>query len=157
MYIENEEHLHINVIEFIRDKYPDAIINPGLGELQRTSEDRIISWRKGYQKGTADIIISNRHFRYVGLAIQLKTTKGTGHLSDEQIAYLRNMEINGFKVMISNNYNDIIIEITQYMNGLRLICPKCLKRKKLYKTKESLDNHMMTFHRCSLSDVQTVN
>ena len=53
--IENEYDLHTKVVEFVRKRYPSALITAGLGELQDTSRKRIDSWKKGYQKGQPDL------------------------------------------------------------------------------------------------------
>ena len=52
----NEYDLHTKVVEFIGRSYLEAILTPGLGELQGTSGKRISSYRKGCQKGQPDII-----------------------------------------------------------------------------------------------------
>ena len=121
--------------------------------MQHTDHIRLMAWRKGYQKGTADISILNRHYKYEGFVIELKTPNGTGRLDDKQVEHLRDMEINGYKVLISNDYSDIILQISDYMEGVRIVCPQCKKRHKFYKNKDSLNNHLMTFHRCCLNDV----
>ena len=36
----------------------------------------------GYQSGHYDILITNRHIKYTGLAIELKTPSGKGKLQD---------------------------------------------------------------------------
>ncbi len=49
--IHKEFDLHVAIVKFIRDKYPQAVIIPGLGELQNTEDSRIKSWQKGYTAG----------------------------------------------------------------------------------------------------------
>ena len=74
----NETDLHKKVIDFIRKYYPQAIIIPGLGELQRTPGCRIEAWQKGYKGGQPDILIANQSNDFIGLAIELKTPAGGG-------------------------------------------------------------------------------
>ena len=67
--IEDEYDLHTKVTHYIRRFYPVAglagpAITPagviaGLGELQDTSSKRLKSYKKGYQKGQPNIIITN--------------------------------------------------------------------------------------------------
>ena len=54
---ENETDLHYKVVQYIRHFYPEAIIVPGLGELQDTPNKRIDAWKKGYLKGQGDLLI----------------------------------------------------------------------------------------------------
>ena len=62
--IGNETSLHYQIIKVIRRFYPHALLLPGLGELQDTSSKRIDAYRKGYQRGQADIVIGNKHVSY---------------------------------------------------------------------------------------------
>ena len=71
----NEYDLHTKVVQYISRFYPDSIITPVLGELQDTSNKRISSYRKGYQKRQPDIIINNLHRYYNELCIKFKTSK----------------------------------------------------------------------------------
>jgi hypothetical protein len=70
LHINNEQSLHTNVVDFIRRNYPDAILHAGLGEMQHIEHIRLMAWRKGYTKGTADISILNRHYKYEGFVIE---------------------------------------------------------------------------------------
>ena len=69
----NEHDLHYKVVDFIRKYYPEAIVIPGLGELQHTSAMRCDAWQKGYKGGQPDILIANKNNDFIGLAIELKT------------------------------------------------------------------------------------
>ena len=62
--IENEIDLHIKVTEFLRKTYPHSITVSTLGELQDTASKRIQSYRKGYMKGSPDLLILNLHKKY---------------------------------------------------------------------------------------------
>ena len=76
----NEFDLHAKVIDFIRRFHEDANIVPGLGENQVTEKMRIESWQKGYTRGQCDILLANRHKKYTGMAIELKSPAGLGRL-----------------------------------------------------------------------------
>ena len=71
----NEYDLHVKVIGFIRRFRSDAVIVPGLGEMQRTSGLRHEAYVKGYLGGQPDILVLNHHCHYSGLAIELKTQR----------------------------------------------------------------------------------
>ena len=130
------------------------MISAGLGELQDTSEKRISSWAKGYTKGQPDIIIHNYHKNYTGFAIEFKTPTGMGVVSEHQQKLLEKYKNNGYKTIISNDYDLIIIEINDYFLYVRIKCPYC---RSGFKNKCTLAIHKKYFHRItehSLEEVQ---
>ena len=116
--MENEYDLHTKVVEFMRKRYPSALVVAGLGELQDTSKKRIDSWKKGYQKGQPDLVIQNLHRTYSGLCIEFKTPPGNGVLSESQKAQLEKYRLNNYKVVVSNDYDSLVDEIKEYMRDL---------------------------------------
>ena len=136
--IESEFDLHTKVVAYIRRFYPDALIIAGLGELQDTQNKRIASWRKGYQKGQPDIIIGNPSKRHIGFCIELKTPKGTGSLSKEQGDLLKKYRRNGYRCMVSNDYDLIVREVIEYFKDLRIKCEYCSRG---FLSEKSLSSH----------------
>ena len=126
--IENEFDLHRKVVDYIRRFYPDLLFVAGLGELQDTSDKRIKSWQRGYQKGQPDLIVTSHHKRYNGFCLEFKTPTGRGVLSDAQDQLLKKYADNGFKTLVSNDYDVITREISAYCEGLRLPCQYCPKK-----------------------------
>jgi len=112
--IINETDLHTSVVKFIRENYPSAILVAGLGEYQNTKDLRVDCWKKGYQKGQPDLMILNKNFHFSAFAIEFKSPKGTGELSLEQKRYLARLRKQNWKTMVSNDYVEIIIELTKY-------------------------------------------
>ncbi len=86
--VRNELELHTAVCHYARSRYPLVRISPGLGELQDTSDKRIVCYRKGYQGGQPDLIVHARSGQFSGLALELKTPKGDGVLRDNQREWL---------------------------------------------------------------------
>ena len=86
------------------------------------------AYLKGYSGGQPDIILLNYHTRYKGLAIELKSPTGLGIISKNQQNYINVLENNGFKTIISNNYDEIITTIIMYSMGIRYLT-KNTKRK----------------------------
>jgi hypothetical protein len=123
----NEYDLHTKVIDFIRKFYPQAIICPGLGENQITADLRIKSWAKGYQKGQPDIILLNKHKRFSGLVIELKSPTGNGVVSPEQNIYLVRLQEEGFKTLLSNDYDFLLKSIVEYFQDVQSLCTQCGK------------------------------
>ena len=118
--INNEKELHYKVVDYIRNFIKEAIIIPGLGEHQINSSVRTDAYLKGYTGGQVDIILLNYHTHYKGLAIELKTPTGLGIISDKQQNYINSLENNGFKTLISSNYDEIITTIIKYSMGIAL-------------------------------------
>ena len=116
--IENETDLHVKVVSFLKKRFPHSIFVASLGENQDTSIKRIDSFNKGYIKGTPDLIINNLHKYYTGFPIEFKTPKGYGTLSNEQSNILSNYQLNGFKTLVSNDYDHIIEQIIEYSRDL---------------------------------------
>ena len=140
----NERDLHFKVIDFIRKYYPQALLYAGLGELQDTVNKRIYAKSCGYMKGQSDIIINNLHKTFNGLTIELKTPNGKGVVHEKQNAFMNMSVLNGHKVLLSNDYDEILTEIINYMRDTRILCIYC-KRK--FKNVETLTIHHKYIHR----------
>ena len=106
--IENEMDLHVKVVSFLKKRYPHSFFTVTLGENQYTVHKRIDSFKKGYLRGSLDLIINNLHKYYSGFAIKMKSPKGNVVLSPDQSMILRQYQNNGFKTLVSNDYDKII-------------------------------------------------
>ena len=82
--IENEMDLHVKVVSFLKKRYPHSLFTVTLGENQDTAHKRIDSFKKGYLRGSPDLIINNLHKHYTGFCIEFKSPKGNGVLSPDQ-------------------------------------------------------------------------
>ena len=141
--IENETDLHTKVVSFIKKRYPNSIFTATLGENQDTSVKRIESCKKGYLRGSPDLIINNLHKHYTGFAIEFKNPNGKGVLSPDQSMMLRQYENNGFKTLVSNDYDYIIEQLIVYFRDSRIKCLYCPRR---FISPQSLKNHIKSFH-----------
>ena len=139
----NETDLHFKVVDFLRRFYPGCIMVPGLGELQFTPERRVSSFRNGYTSGQPDLLILNSHKQYTGLAIELKAPKGDGRLSNNQQEFLENLQKAGWKTLMSNDYDEIVMEIMKYFVEVRFKCQQCTRA---FKTKANLQEHENCTH-----------
>ena len=142
--IENETDLHVKVVSFLKKRFPYSIFVAPLGENQDTSIKRIDSFNKGYIKGTPDLTINNLHRYYTGFAIAFKTPKSYGTLSNEQFNILFHYQLNGFKTLVSNDYNRIVEELLVYFRDVRVKCSFCPRR---FISSQSLRNHIKGFHK----------
>ena len=142
--IMNEKDLHYNIIKIIRNIIPDALIVPGLGENQITSSLRCDAHSKGYSGGQPDILLLNYHKYFNGLAIELKTPKGNGILSDNQEIFLNRLSDNNYKIIVSNDFTDIILQLIEYKKHLMYKCKYCIR---YFYSPESRSNHYRYFHK----------
>ena len=142
--IENEMDLHTKVVSFLKKRYPDSIFIATLGENQDSSKKRIESYRKGYLRGSPDLIINNLHKHYTGFAIKFKNPNGKGILSDDQSNMLQQYQNNGFKTLVSNDYDQIIKQLIEYFRDVRIKCSYCPRK---FISPLSIENHIKSFHK----------
>ena len=79
-------------------------------------------------------------------SFRLKTNplKGNGVLSPDQSMILLQYQNNGFKILVSNDYDQIIEQIIEYFRDVRLLCSYCPRR---FISPQSLSNHIKIFHK----------
>ena len=139
--IENKTDLHTKVV---KKRYPYSIFTAILGENQDASKKRIESHKKSYLRGSPDLIINNLHKHYTGFAIEFKNPKGNGILSYDQSKMLRQYQNNGFKTLVSNDYDYIIEQLIEYFRDVRIKCSYCSRK---YISSLSIQNHITSFHK----------
>ena len=142
--IENETDLHVKVVSFLKKRFPHSLFMATLRENQCTSAIRINSYNKGYLRGSPDLIINNLHKHYTGFAIEFKNPNGKGILSPDQSMMLRQYQNNGFKTLVSNDYDHIIEQLIEYFRDARILCSYCPRR---FVSSQSLKNHIESFHK----------
>ena len=136
--------LHVKVASFLKKRYPHSLFTITLGENQDPVHKRIDSFKKGYLHGSPDLIINNLHKCYSSFAIEMKSPKGIGVLSPDQSMILRQYQNNGFKTLVSNDYDQIIKQIIEYFRDVRILCSYCPRR---FISSQSLRNHIKGFHK----------
>ena len=142
--IENEMDLHVKVVSFLKKRYPHSLFTVTLGENQDTVFKRINSFKKGYLRGSPDLIINNLHKHYTGFCIEFKSPKGNGVLSPDQSMILLQYKNNGFKTLVSNDYDNIIEQVIEYFRDVRIKCSYFPRR---FISSQSLRNHIKFFHK----------
>ena len=142
--ILNENHLHCQVVKYIRRYYPDVLMAATLGELQDTSFKRSKSYNQGYTSGSSDLLIFEPNHHHNMLTFEFKTPNGRGILSDRQLLFNNKLKNRGTKSIISDDYDHIIKELNDYMFTRRICCDHCLKK---FKTERTLNQHKKYFHR----------
>ena len=142
--IENETDLHVKVVSFLKKRYPHSLFTVTLGENQDTVYKRINSSKKGYLRGSPDLIINNLNKHYTGFCIEFKSPKENGVLSPDQSMILQQYQNNGFKILVGNDYDQIIEQIIEYFRDVRTLCSHCSRR---FISSQSLSNHIKSFHK----------
>ena len=98
--IENETDLHTKKVFFLKKRYPHSIFSVGLGENQDSVNKRINSFKKGYLRGSFDLIVHNLHKHYTSFAIEFKTPNDRGVLSPDQSLMLRQYQNNVLRLLL---------------------------------------------------------
>ena len=142
--ISNEKELHYKVVQLIKDYYPDAIMVAGLGENQDTEEKRLDSYKKGYLRGTPDLMILNYHKDYRGLCIEFKSPTNNYEVSESQLKMKAQYSQNNYAFILSNDYDKISKLIHKYFAGVRIPCDYC---SKAFRKTKTLNTHYRIFHR----------
>ena len=140
--IENETDLHVKVVSFLKKRYPHSLFTVKLGENQDTVYKRIDSSKKGYLRGSPNLVINNLHKNYTGLCIEFKNPNGIGVLSPDQSMMLQQYQNNGFKTLVSIDH--IIEQIIEYFRDVRILCSRCPRR---FISSQSLRSHIKGFHK----------
>ena len=126
--VENETDLHVKVVHFLKKRYPHSLFTVTLGENQDTVYKRIDSFKKGYLRCSPDLVTNNLHKNYTGFCIEFKNLNGRGVLSPDQSMMLRQYQNNGFKTLVSNDYDHIIEQLIEYFRDVRILCSHCPRR-----------------------------
>ena len=120
------------------------MMNASLGENQDSSEKRIISYKAGYMQGIPDFNIMEVNAKYNGFFIEFKSPTLKGVLSPSQKQNLERLTLRGYRCYLSDDYDDVIREINNYMMTRRIKCQYC-KRK--FKSEITLNNHKIYFYK----------
>ena len=152
--IESETDLHVKVVSFLKKRYQHSIFTVTLGENQDTSKKRIESHNKGYLCGSPDLIINNFRKHYTGFAIEFKNSNGKGILSYDQSKMLREYQNNGFKTLVSNDYDYIIEQLIGYFRDVRVKCSYCQRK---FISSLSIKNHIKSFHKMTQRNETILN
>ena len=142
--IGNETDLHYKVVDLIRRYYPDSILVAGLGENQDTEDKRLDSYKKGYMRGQPDLMVLDYHKDYKGLCIEFKSPTNNYHVSKAQYVLMEKYSSNNFIFILSNDHDEICIEVHDYMKGIRVPCKYCIKH---FYNNDTLETHYRVIHR----------
>lgn len=140
----NERNLHQKTVDYIRKYHPTVLFNASLGEIQDTPEKRKKAYKMGYSAGMVDLMIYEHSKDFNGLAIEFKSPNGLGVVSEKQENMKNRLEERGYKYILSDNYDDIIIELNDYLSNRRYKCYYCRLK---FKSLDTISNHLRVIHR----------
>ena len=147
--ISNERELHYKVVQLIRNYYPDSLLVAGLGENQDTEDKRLDSYKRGYERGTPDLIILDNHKDFRGLCIEFKSPTNNYEVSESQLKIKEKYMKNNYAYILSNDYDKMSKLLHKYMAGVRIPCEYC---NKAFRKKKTLNSHYRVFHRIEKND-----
>ena len=75
-----------------------------------------MSYKMGYTTGFSDLIIYEHSKDHNGLCLEMKSPICLGILSEKQQSIQLKLKERGYKTITSSNYDDIIIELNDYLN-----------------------------------------
>ena len=116
-YYINEAGLQTHIINFIKQYYPKVRYCASLGgqfipkHLTKTLKKKA---RSGYVSGFPDLQITEARGGYFGLFIELKFDK-TRYTTQEQKAWLKDLEERGYKAVCCKGYTETIETINKYL------------------------------------------
>lgn len=108
-----EKHLHVACVSYMRDHYPEVIINHT--KNQTTAHGNAQSVAYGYCKGYPDLFIAFNNNKYPGLFVELKTPRSKGQVRDEQKHVHRALREHGYLVEVIWTYEDFKDLINTYI------------------------------------------
>ena len=79
-----------------------------------------------------------------GFASSSKQTQPVGFYLIAKNQFLRTYKLNGFKTLVSDDYDTVIYEILNYMGETRVACLYCNRK---FKSEETLEKHVIFCHR----------
>ena len=111
---DREDTLHYRIKDHIEKEYPDAVLQPGLGEHLTTKHAGLDAQLKGYIKGEPDLKIIRKlpNGFHDAFAIEFKNPNGKGELKDHQKAYHDVLKDKcNIETIVGHEYDRIITEI----------------------------------------------
>ena len=91
--------------------------------------------------------------KYHSFFIEVKSPTVKGKLSPQQMDNLERLTLRGYRCYLSDDYDDVIREINNYMITRRIKCDLCRRK---FKNDLTLKNHKIYIHKKKLLKVINV-
>jgi len=103
------------VVRYLRSVYPSALHCASAGGVHTSYKQAKKMVATGYVKGFPDLFIYEARGNYHGLAIELKTHKGSTSL--HQRAWIQELTNRGYKAVVCKGYDSALQTIDSYFKG----------------------------------------
>ena len=108
----SEERLQSEVVKYIQYQYPKVRFCASLGGPYQSQRNK--AKRTGYSKGFPDLFLYEGRNGYYGLAIEIKTIKGTS--TKAQRDWIAALQKRNYRAEICKGLPDILELIDDYLN-----------------------------------------
>ena len=113
----SEERVQINIVEYLRLQYPNALFTATMGgQFQRHYSQRLKAKRTGYLKGVSDLLIFEPNKTHRGLFIELKKDKKC-YPTKEQKIFIQNALDRGYYAVCAKGFDQCKDIIDKYFNN----------------------------------------
>ena len=114
-YLKPEDHLHIQVMGYIKLQYPKAIPHHSPNEGKRTKFEQYLLKMLGVSSGFPDIFIPEPRGTRCGLFVELKA--GKNKPTENQTKWLNYLSKNNYYAVVCYSFDEARGIIDTYMNG----------------------------------------
>jgi len=109
-----EHDIQVAIVGLLESIEPTPLYSATVGGVRLAIHTAKKMKEAGYSKGVPDMIIYEPRGMYAGLAIEVKTEKGRA--SDEQKAWIRNLNSRGWRAEICKGFEECADVICDYFN-----------------------------------------
>lgn len=109
-----EKHLHLACVTYMRDHYPEIVINHTRNQISAHSQVQANIY--GYCKGFPDLFIAKKNNKYGGLFVEFKTPRSKYSVSPDQKYVHSVLEKQNYLVAVIWDYSDFKELINTYLN-----------------------------------------
>lgn len=112
---EPEHHLQVNCVRWFRYQYPHLLLFsiPNGGWRRKSTAGKLKA--EGATPGVPDLLLAHPSNGYHGLWIEMKNGK-KGVLSDSQKKIIKQLEAEGYKVVIARTFEEFQTHARAYLN-----------------------------------------
>lgn len=114
--MHSEKELQKNFIRWLNKYFKHVPRTIGSWRNDMSQDEVKEMMQMGMLKGTPDIMIHKQYKKHIGLAVELKNPNGRGLVSEDQELMHERLEKEGFKVIVSNDFADLVYLVGTYLH-----------------------------------------
>lgn len=108
---QTESYETARYVEWLRD-HP-VLFCGTIGGIHASIPAKVRAKREGYQRGIPDIMVYERAGNFIGLAIEMKSARGTA--TDEQREWHERLRRRGWQVHVCFSAEEAIVKTEEYL------------------------------------------